>query len=70
MTVRVWMKPNELGDRGYFIAFDRADGYEVHDDGTLLLFSGEGDEPTQVGLVSPERWDAAQLLEEESVDGD
>lgn len=63
MTVRVWLKPNELGEQGYFIEFAEAGGYEAIEDGSLLLFAGRSQD-TQVGIVNVGRWDAAQLMGE------
>lgn len=66
MTVRVWLKPNELGDAGSVIEFGEASGYEATDDGTLLLF---GDDEVQVGLVNVGRWDACVVVEEAAENG-
>lgn len=70
MTVRVWLKPNELGDAGSVIEFGEASGYEATDDGTLLLFQGGADdEDVQVGLVNVGRWDACVVVEEAAENG-
>jgi hypothetical protein len=58
MSVRVWMKPSDLGDQAYFIVFAEADGYEVIADQTLLMYAGK----TQVAIVAPDRWEAAEVV--------
>ena len=71
MTVRVWMRASELGDAGLVVEFDEAEGYDVHEDGTLLLTrGGDDDEDVQVGLVYPGRWDACVVLSATETVGD
>lgn len=64
MSVRVWLKPNELGEQGYSIDFPEADGYRVMKDGTLRLTVEDREADGQVGRVVAGRWDAVVVLEE------
>lgn len=69
MTVRVWMRPSELGEQGYTIDFP-ADSYKQLKSGALMLLQenpdAEGDEDGAliVGRVEPDRYDAAVILED------
>lgn len=63
MTVRVFMKPNELGEAGYHIDFEQADDYHRRKSGALALtFTADDGEEYECAQVQADRWDAAELL--------
>lgn len=66
MTVRVWMKPTELGEAGYHVDFERAEDYTVKrlKDGTRYLVLLAAEDAKEIGRVEAGRWDAALILEQ------
>ena len=67
MTVRVWMRPSELGEQGYSIDVPEANAARIMDDGTLRLRYREDDESEaqSVGRVAAGRWDLYVVLDED-----
>lgn len=66
MTVRVWMKPSELGEQGYTVDFD-ADDWRRLKDGAIRLDRWQDDDKDAseiVGRVEAGRWDAVIVVEE------
>lgn len=67
MTVRVWLKPNDLGETGYFIDFPEADNYALtrlkNGTNVLSLTSSLREGTGEVGRISGDRWDAVVVMD-------
>lgn len=66
MSVRVWIRPSELGEQGYSIDFPEADAYTRTKGGTLVLTATDREGSGEVGRVEPDRWDAVVVIEVEA----
>lgn len=64
MTVRIWMRPNELGECGYHVDFEGADNYCILKNKTLVLTTDAREDTGEVGRVQGERWDAVMVMED------
>lgn len=64
MTVRVWMKPSDLGECGYSIDFPDADNYTRLKNGVLVLTTELREDSGECGRVQADRWDAVVVMED------
>lgn len=62
MSVRVWLKPTELGEAGYFIDFDATDYAVRVVKGNRYYLILLGKDEKEVGRVETGRWDAAEIM--------